>query len=197
MKQMILVLGFVFLLGACTSSKPEYTYMPDMAYGPAMKAQKMGAMRVPPKGALAEGQSPYLYPKDPEMAAKMLVNPLEPTAAVLARGQKMFNTFCIVCHGPTGNGNGLIIPKFPMPPPLHSDRAKAFADGRIFHNITVGQNIMPSYASQIPVMDRWAIVHYVRVIQGKRVPAPPQINPVIAPPAPVVAPSPSPSPLAK
>ncbi len=27
------------------------------------------------------------------------------------------------------------------------------------------QKVMPSYASQIPRDDRWAIVHYVRVLQ--------------------------------
>jgi mono/diheme cytochrome c family protein len=31
--------------------------------------------------------------------------------------------------------------------------------------ITEGQNVMPSYAAQIPRDDRWAIVHYIRVLQ--------------------------------
>ncbi|NMB83371.1 MAG: cytochrome c, partial [Ignavibacteria bacterium] len=38
-------------------------------------------------------------------------------------------------------------------------------DGRLFHVITDGQNIMPSYSSQITTEERWAIVHYIRVLE--------------------------------
>ncbi len=35
----------------------------------------------------------------------------------------------------------------------------------IYHIITNGQNVMPSYASQITREERWAIVNYIRVLQ--------------------------------
>jgi mono/diheme cytochrome c family protein len=38
-------------------------------------------------------------------------------------------------------------------------------DGSIYHVITEGQNIMPSYAGQVRKDDRWAIVHYIRALQ--------------------------------
>ena len=37
--------------------------------------------------------------------------------------------------------------------------------GKIFNTITNGIRSMPSYAAQIPVDDRWAIVAYVRALQ--------------------------------
>ena len=38
-------------------------------------------------------------------------------------------------------------------------------DGQLFDTITNGVRKMPSYAHQVPVQDRWAIVAYVRVLQ--------------------------------
>jgi mono/diheme cytochrome c family protein len=52
-----------------------------------------------------------------------------------------------------------------MPPSLLSEKVRAWPDSRIFHIITRGQNLMPSYASQILPEDRWAAVHYVRALQ--------------------------------
>lgn len=37
--------------------------------------------------------------------------------------------------------------------------------GHLFNTITNGIRTMPSYGSQIPVGDRWAIVAYVRALQ--------------------------------
>jgi mono/diheme cytochrome c family protein len=37
--------------------------------------------------------------------------------------------------------------------------------GHLFNSITNGIRTMPSYGSQIPVEDRWAIVAYVRALQ--------------------------------
>jgi len=37
--------------------------------------------------------------------------------------------------------------------------------GRLYAVVTEGYGSMPSYASQIPPEDRWAIVAYVRALQ--------------------------------
>ena len=109
-------------------------------------------------------QKPYLYAGRPEAAGRELKNPLPRDMKTLKRGQKMFNTFCIVCHGPFGDGDGSIIPKFPKPPSLQASKIENYPDGRIYHIITEGQNVMPSYASQILPRDRWAIIHYLRAL---------------------------------
>ena len=83
----------------------------------------------------------------------------------ILRGQTVFNNTCTVCHGPKGDGNGSIVPKFPRPPAVTSAKVTDWPDGRIFHVMTRGQNLMGSYASQIPPGDRWAAVHYVRALQ--------------------------------
>lgn len=152
--------------------KPNTVYMPDMAYSPALKAQEEGSMRMPVKGTVPRHFSSYAYKSDPEGAGRDLKNPLKRTEAVFKRGQAQYNTYCVVCHGPAAEGDGSIIPKFPRPPSLHSDKVTGWSDGRIFHVITMGQNIMPSYASQISREDRWAIIHYVRALQRSKKPTP-------------------------
>ena len=51
------------------------------------------------------------------------------------------------------------------PPSLHSTKLKEWPDGKIYHVISEGQNVMPGYAKQILADERWAVVHYVRALQ--------------------------------
>jgi mono/diheme cytochrome c family protein len=54
---------------------------------------------------------------------------------------------------------------YKAPPTFHQDRLRNVADGYFFQTITEGFGVMPSYAQQIPVDDRWAIAAYIRVLQ--------------------------------
>ncbi len=159
--------------GCSTKKEPTIEYMPDMAYGPRVAAQMEDplnpghpAMRPPVPGTVPRDYTPYRFAAaDTAEAQAALINPLPRTAAVLGRGQRVYMTYCVVCHGEKGDGQGYIVPKFPMPPSLTSDKVVGWNDGRLFHVITRGQNLMPSYASQILPEDRWAAIHYVRAIQ--------------------------------
>jgi len=169
-------------LAGCShrKSQPAFEYMANMAYSAAVKAQNedplhpgMSAMHPPVPGTVPRGFTPYRYAvEDSLIAQRELVNPLPRTADVLGRGQRVFMTYCVVCHGPKGNGEGYIVPKFPMPPSLLSPKVSGWADGRIFHVVTRGQNLMPSYASQILPEDRWAVIHYVRALERAANPRP-------------------------
>ncbi len=159
---------------------PYLPWFNDMAVQPKGKSQGTYGVyfgetriveRAPPPGTIPMNYFPYHIEGNDEASAKQaeatLVNPLEATLAVQQRGQKLFNVYCIVCHGPRADGDGEIVGPdlFPAPPSLHSKQAKAFKDGRIFHVISRGQNKMPPYADRIAQEDRWAIVHYVRALQ--------------------------------
>lgn len=121
-------------------------------------------MRPPVEGTVARGFMPYPYAGEPE-PKEVLVNPLLPTKEVLELGKEKFLTFCSPCHGNHADGDSRLQGQFPNPPSLHTQRAINFSDGRIYHVITNGQNIMPSYASQITRDERWAIVYYIRALQ--------------------------------
>ena len=86
--------------------------------------------------------------------------------ALIDRGEERYKVFCIVCHGPVGNGDGMIVRRgFTKPPTFNDDRLRNAPVGHFFDVITNGQGRMNSYASQVPVADRWAIVAYIRTLQ--------------------------------
>lgn len=166
----------VFVAACGGSSKPILEYMPHMMDSPAVKAQE-GIPRLPVAGTMPMGFAPYRYNKDQgALAGEQLSNPLPRTREIMLRGQKMYETNCLVCHGKRGLGDGPVVPKFPRPPSLHSDKVRGWKDGQLYHTITMGQNLMPSYASQIDEEDRWAIAHYVRALQRAERPLPSDIK---------------------
>jgi mono/diheme cytochrome c family protein len=137
-----------------------------------LKAQKPSdlfkdgiGMRPPVEGTVARGFLPYPFKGKPDEAGKNLVNPLLSTAANLEHGKAKFLTYCSPCHGNFGRGDSRLRGQFPSPPTLHSDKVRNWPDGDIYHVITEGQNVMPSYATQIPRDDRWAIILYIRALQ--------------------------------
>jgi mono/diheme cytochrome c family protein len=92
--------------------------------------------------------------------------PLPVTEELVNRGEQRYNVFCIVCHGPVGNGDGMIVRRgFSKPPTYNDDRLRNAPVGHFYNVITNGQGKMNSYASQIPPADRWAIVAYIRALQ--------------------------------
>jgi hypothetical protein len=121
-------------------------------------------MRTPVEGTVARGFIPYPY-KGETNPKEVLSNPFLPTKENLALGKEKFNTYCSPCHGYFADGDSRLRGQFPSPPTLHSKRAIGFSDGMIYHIITNGQNVMPSYASQVTREERWAIINYVRVLQ--------------------------------
>ena len=92
--------------------------------------------------------------------------PLAVTKELVDRGQERYNIYCIVCHGPVGNGDGMIVRRgFSKPPTYHDDRLRNAPVGHFFDVMTNGWGKMNSYAYQIQPADRWAIVAYIRALQ--------------------------------
>jgi len=93
--------------------------------------------------------------------------PIQITHADLVRGEERFNIFCSPCHGRLGDGHGMIPTRGfkQLPPSYHDARLRNAADGHFFDVITNGYGAMYSYASRIPVDDRWRIIAYIRALQ--------------------------------
>ena len=86
--------------------------------------------------------------------------------AMLNRGKERFGIYCTPCHGATGVGNGVVVKRgYAQPQSFLTERLRSFPLGRIVWTLKYGVDNMPSYASQIPVNDRWAIAAYVRALQ--------------------------------
>lgn len=156
-----------FALNKLTYMQP-FTWMMNQEKLTPQKGSDLFAdgygMRTPVEGTVAKGFIPYPYMGETNPAV-VLSNPLVPTKENLKLGEEKFLTFCSPCHGNYGDGDSRLRGQFPNPPTLHSNRGRDFSDGMIYHIITNGQNVMPSYASQITREERWAIVNYIRVLQ--------------------------------
>jgi cytochrome c5 len=122
-------------------------------------------MRPPVEGTVPRNWLPYEYKGQHDTVVKFLANPLGVSKEILKNGQSKYNTYCSPCHGYYGDGDSRMRGQFPNPPSLHTNRARDWADGNLYHVITNGQNVMPSYAEQLSSDERWAVIHYMRVLQ--------------------------------
>ncbi len=122
-------------------------------------------MRQPVEGTVSRGNLPYLYTNNQAEASVNMINSLLPSKSNLEKGQKKYNTFCSPCHGYFGKGDSRLRGQFPAPPSLQSEKVRNWKDGDIFHVITAGQNVMPSYASQLTAEERWQVILYIRALQ--------------------------------
>jgi mono/diheme cytochrome c family protein len=125
---------------------------------------KGAAMQLPPAGTVSRGDAAYRQALEtrPPM-----------TPALLQRGRERFGIYCEPCHGPAGDGHGVVPARgFPQPPDFHQEPLLS-APSRLFvDTITNGYGVMYSYADRVPPADRWAIAAYIRALQlGQAVPA--------------------------
>jgi cytochrome c553 len=124
--------------------------------------------RVPPAHTVARGQlrddEQFFTGKvGNDLAATI---PMPVTREMLERGRERFDIYCAVCHGRTGDANGMIVQRgFPQPPSLHEQRLRDAPVGYFFDVMTNGYGVMYPYASRVTPADRWAIVAYIRALQ--------------------------------
>ena len=101
-----------------------------------------------------------------KLGSTYAANPLPGTEATYLRGRQRYDIYCSPCHDRVGTGHGMIVERgFKEPPTFHQDRLRTVADGYLFETMTQGFGVMPSYAVQVPVDDRWAITAWIRVLQ--------------------------------
>jgi mono/diheme cytochrome c family protein len=95
----------------------------------------------------------------------------ENVGAFLKRGEESYNVNCAICHGKSGDGQG-ITGQFGVPGianlTMDTYGQATYPDGRLFEVITNGKGNMGSYKHNVPLRDRWAIIAYVRAMQFAR-----------------------------
>lgn len=132
----------------------------------------------PPHGTIPIGREKYSFANTAEgylMASAKLVNPLQANEVNLAEGKSLYLSMCSHCHGINGNGDGAIVEagKFPPPPSYakgvssRGGKMQDLTDGKIYHSIVYGLNLMGPHASQLSPNDIWQIVMYVHELQNQ------------------------------
>jgi len=163
-------------------SRPNYQVNlgDDMTYSPAYGAFEPNnnfpngrTMQESVPGTIARGTQLFHFeptPQDAIRAGEELSSPFdlstEEGIASAERGAADFQTFCVVCHGGDGTGNGPVAQRgFPPPPSLLIGKSKDMKEGQLFHVLTYGQNSMPQFAAQLSPNSRWDVVNYLRQLQ--------------------------------
>ena len=121
-------------------------------------------MRMPVEGTVSRISIPYAIDEQEEAAA--VGNPLPRTDPVLARGRRLFNDYCSVCHGILGDGRSTLTAAYEAEPAnLLAKSIVDLTDGAMYHVLMKSKNSMPAYASDLSQDERWSTLHYVRVLQ--------------------------------
>jgi mono/diheme cytochrome c family protein len=127
-------------------------------------------MRAPPEGTVPRQRltgNPAMT-TGKEGASFVTAFPMKVDEAVLRLGQKRFNITCGTCHGPLGDGDSIVGRQMALrPPPSLMDFTNRPV-GYIFEVATKGHGLMASYATELTVAERWAVVAYIRALQISR-----------------------------
>jgi mono/diheme cytochrome c family protein len=165
-----------------TSPLPRIHLIFDMAKQPKGKTQTANhlfaddrAMRPEVPGTVARGElhEDGAYWEGRDARGWVTVFPVPVTEQLMRRGKERYDIYCTPCHGLAGYGDGPVGKRadqlqegtWTPPSSYHTDLVRSRPVGHLFNTITNGIRNMPSYGSQIPASDRWAIVAYVRALQ--------------------------------
>lgn len=176
MKAFLPLLVTVFTLSGCTcadlSSSQILQRMEVQEKYQAYAANDLFAdgrsMRTPPLGTVSREQMVgHLMITTGEIAdgGSVADVPVPITAELLKRGRHRFEVVCSNCHGLVGNGDSMVADNMAtrLPPSLVvlTDKPAGF----FYKAITQGYGLMPSFAGEIPMDERWAVVAYLKALQ--------------------------------
>jgi mono/diheme cytochrome c family protein len=112
-----------------------------------------------------EGETGHIAANGERVPSYAKAIPLPVTRQLVELGRKRFDITCATCHGPLGDGNSIVANQMSLRPPPSLHKYNDRAPGYIFEVISKGFGLMASYAAEMTVEERWAVVAYVRALQ--------------------------------
>lgn len=131
------------------------------------------------QGTPVNGYVPYYYGDTEEERALAMADPsisranYMPTItdSEMSQAKELYEIFCGICHGEKGDGAGYLVRdggKYPAAPSNYlNEEFLAATDGRYYHAIMHGKNVMGAYKDKVSFKERWMIIHYIRSLQHK------------------------------
>jgi mono/diheme cytochrome c family protein len=169
-----------------------YSYYYNNRWGSEDDLHKMVQPRQPLEGTIARGYAgtksegrgisykpngsvPYYYANTEEDRAKAMAeiikNPFPITKSSLENGKLLYNIQCAICHGEKADGAGYLLRddggKYPVQPAnLLLDEFVTASNGRYYHTLMHGRNLMGGYSDKLSYEERWNVIHYIRSLQA-------------------------------
>lgn len=169
-----------------------YDYYYFNRWGSEAEYKKVASPRLPVKNTIARGFAggasndpgvstpngyvPYYYgdTEDERTRAsnELKLNPYPISEKNITEGKKLFDINCAICHGVKGDGAGYLVRddggKYPVAPAnFLLDTFYKSNNGRFYHAIMYGKNMMGSYADKLSYKERWQVIQYIRSLQAK------------------------------
>jgi len=128
-------------------------------------------------GTPTNGYVPYYYGNTEEERTLAMADPKISranymptiTKAEMAQGKELYDIFCGICHGEKGDGAGYLVrdgSPYPAAPSNYlNEEFLAATDGRYYHAVMHGKNVMGSYKDKVSFKERWQIIHHIRSLQ--------------------------------
>ena len=174
---LFLVVGAITILGlrGSKSTEPPFFIFPDMDRQPRLRPQGSssffadGRADQPPLPGAVRYRS---YIADGYFTTGMVERefgrgfPMAVDRSVMELGREKYTIFCAVCHGASGDGNGITKSYgLVMIATYHDDRLRDMPEGELFNTVTKGKNNMGPYGAKLRPAERWAVVAYLRALQ--------------------------------
>jgi len=127
-------------------------------------------------GKTLNGSVPYYYVDTEEdrtrASNEIKMNPFPITDVGLEQGKALYTIYCGICHGEKADGNGYLVREeggvYPAQPAnLINEEFTAASNGRFYHSIVYGKNVMGGYTDKLSFEERWQVIHYIRSLQAK------------------------------
>jgi mono/diheme cytochrome c family protein len=176
MKAFLPLLATLFTLSGCTcaglNSSQILQRMEVQEKYQAYAANDLFAdgrsMRTPPEGTVPRERMvghPFITTGEIADGGPVVEVPVPITAELLKRGRHRYEIVCSNCHGLVGNGDSMVADNMAtrLPPSLVvlTDKPAGF----FYKAISQGYGLMPSFAGEIPMDERWAVVAYLKALQ--------------------------------
>ena len=99
-----------------------------------------------------------------------LTNPIEADQESIQRGQQLYTTYCTVCHGETGLGDGLAGETLSPPPSPIGLSSQMIGEDYWFWRVSEGgipfETSMPAWKDILAEQDIWDLLNYVRTLNN-------------------------------
>jgi mono/diheme cytochrome c family protein len=129
-------------------------------------------MRVPPRGTVSREERldlPLLdWTNEDGTYKDATPNGLMVDATFVRHGKKKFEIVCATCHGITGDGRSIPGENMSLHPAPSLVALREKPVGYFFEVASHGFGLMPSFAGELNVRDRWAVATYIKALGYSR-----------------------------